>query len=353
MMTRSGLFVRIELLGLLALFSLVSVGCKTRLARTKAKDAGMRVDRGAMLDRSFVDQSQRDQSPDTATPRPDLSLGDSKDPKRWARACLISASCTGGVAFTPGECAELFSTAFFPVEISLETPDVRLIERFLGCGDIATDCKSFGACYGGFLYGIDACRKDAVCDGSRIVSWDRKSVYFDCAAIGRRCSPTITARPIACCAQQCGLDQVARCDTATQTGTSCQFGVETPVYCGQSDLLCQVSSSFIKCKGKGQRCDRQTHKTRCLDNHVAEICAAGGLHRFDCREHPSRKRCNATNPFRPCEPEQAAECTSSGPPRCDGKNAIVCVDGKRHEFDCRALGFETCRNDRGICTFYL
>ena len=288
----------------------------------------------------------------------DAAVADGWDPAEVARACVLAASCQPWrdqqwQAFRPSACVDWFARADWPQGGYAFGPSRALLQRLLDCARAHTpqlDCGRFVACYGGNWFSPNMCREYATCEGTRLVNFDEGSAYFECSTVGAACMDLPTGAPRACCAGagSCGGDEVT-CRGAA--GTGCVLGIPFDFDCGPTGRLCSTDGDEF-CQGTGAACEHDD-PVQCAGS-VASYCSSGQLAMVDCAKNPLRSACGGTT-WMPCGPAGGA-CNEEFVGACrgpDARNAVVCVDGREVAINCRSLGFDACRADRGACMHYV
>jgi hypothetical protein len=290
---------------------------------------------------------------DTASPDLGLSYVD-----RVVRACVIANSCSVPVerSFVGANGTNGCLVAFeqrLPL-IQADVPwlwvDAELVERLLACADKhhGDNCAGFHACFGGTWVWPWVFRRDAFCQGSRIVHRADPALYLDCASLGATCVTT-PSHPLDPPVTACARKTCATACTSSTTGTVCKDGVSVKLDCAPLGLVC--SGNLVRpCKGTAPCPDTMPNST-CRDPAVAQYCDNGTLLTYACGKNPFATACyyKATPPCWPAGRQcgggclvDEGSCEPSYDSTCVGDRLVVCVDGFEHEVDCKSLGFAGC-----------
>jgi hypothetical protein len=218
-----------------------------------------------------------------------------------------------------------------------------MIDLLLTCSSKGGgDCGQFHACFGGSWVDLRVCRSRAECRGSRIVSKDDQTLYFDCASLGGTCHQSSKSKDYACCKTVPCVEE--KCVGPARLGR-CLDGIYEEIDCQPAGALC-VSYGATKgvCVGNsgvdGTYCDG-SYTPVCLSSTRVRFCVHPRLHTYDCAQHPFFKTCGAKQGYACVGTDVPVDPFEPGS-RCEGDTLVMEVIGYRGKVSCTELGFASC-----------
>jgi hypothetical protein len=221
-----------------------------------------------------------------------------------------------------------------------------LYERIYDCVNKGSgDCKIIREC-AGYQGRPKICDKDthvANCKGDVAVNCDLQNRDqgwewgLDCAKGGLKCAvQTGGTGAVAICGG-------GPCDPKTSQPTcrdkkqyKCSGGAIEVLDCPERGMQCR-DPQVDGCEGSGRSCPLVQPSCK---KTVRSECKQGYLWEVDCATAPGKKTCDQS--LLACR-GTGTECDQDGFfDACEGDTLVVCIDGYKRRYDCKAMGFLGC-----------
>jgi hypothetical protein len=224
-------------------------------------------------------------------------------------------------------------------------------------------CKSVEECFATQAYAVPegSCETKClpenvslVCGGLQLrTECDR--LGMECTSSG--CSPYPASEP-------CNPETIDLCQDGIPR--HCPAGATEGwrgVPCGDYGLVCSViqvgDAPWSVCQGTGPACDSAS---LVLDDQVkliraelgcagtdAKTCINKAEHVYDCASLGHDFSCQGAGTQAFCGLAAECEVGATFATTCEGDSVVVCNGGRADRIDCKALGFEGCDPDVGLC----
>jgi hypothetical protein len=285
-----------------------------------------------------------------------------KDPDLAARAAVVLGSClSDGGWYNP---QIVLTDIYYAVYSSWQT--FEHIERTTRClAEKADGCAGLERCFATTVHAVESGGScDTVClpgNVSQICVNGSIEMVTDCSRLGMECdsggcSTFPTQEPCDPAPADLCRDGIPRHCPA---GSTYQW---RGVSCVEHDLACTViqvgENPWSLCQGTGPVCEGHFAPDDVsfgpligCEGTTARVCTNDREHVFDCGILADGFTCQSSVASGRVNCGLAAECDvdTTYEATCEGDEIVLCNAGRIDRIDCKAVGFEGCDPDVGLC----